>query len=90
MAERVCKYKPNDIEKVLVENMVKTGFYYRIINLGDENTTREEQEMELLRAYLQDGYSFTEAERMAKQDLEEFLKFVEYAEKESQIKKGEG
>ncbi|MDI1472983.1 hypothetical protein QI155_10610 [Thermodesulfovibrio sp. 1176] len=89
-AERAFKYKPNDIEKVLVENMVKTGFYYRIINLGDENTTREEQEMEFLRAYLQDGYTLEEAEKLAKQRLKDFLEFVEYAEKESQMKKGEG
>jgi hypothetical protein len=77
------KYKPNEIEKILIEQMVKEKSYYRIINLGDENTTREEQEMELLRAYLQDGYPLHEAERLAKQDLEDFLKFIEEMDRQT-------
>lgn len=76
MAESAFKYKPNEIEKKLVKKMLEDKFYYRIINLGDENTTPEEQEMKLLKAYLQDGYPLEEAEKMAKKDLQEFLKFV--------------
>jgi len=86
MAKSAMKYKPNEIEKELIKQMIEQRFFYRIVNLGDENTTKEEQEMELLRVYLQEGYSLEEAERLAKEDLEEFLKFVEEIDKQSQIK----
>lgn len=89
MAEKAIKYKPNEFEKALIEEMVRSKFYYRIINLGDENTTWDEQEMEMIRAYLQDGYSLCEAEKMAKKDLKEFMEFVNEIDKESQLKKGE-
>lgn len=90
MAERGIKYKPNEIEQALIQHMVQTKSYYRIINLGNENTLREEQEMELLRAYLQDGYPLPEAEKKACEELKNFYKFIEEIEKESQTKKGEG
>lgn len=90
MAERGIKYQFNEIEKALIQEMVKTKNYYRIINLGDENTSRGEQEMELLMAYLQDGYPLPKAEKMARKELEEFLRFIEEIDRESQKKIGEG
>lgn len=87
MAKSALKYKPNEIEKELIKQMIEERFFYRIVNLGDENITKEEQEMELLRVYLQEGYSLEEAEKLAKEDLEEFFKFVEEIDKQSQIKR---
>ncbi|WP_028844914.1 MULTISPECIES: hypothetical protein [Thermodesulfovibrio] len=83
MGESKFKYKPNEIERALIETMIKDKFYFRIINLGDENTTREEQEMEFLKAYLQDGYPLEEAEKKAKENLEKFLKFIEEMERQN-------